>query len=479
MAFKDLEQPNSYDLFCRTLTAVNIRGGIIEVNNTAFVDPNFGNNTSAQLQTSSKPYKTISAAIAAAAPHATESNPYQIQILPGTYNEDITLRDFVNLLGISSLGYGATPPGSEILINGQINDSLIVNGFPNITCLSISKLGNSVLQLSSGSLLTFTGCNLNCTMNEISTCYGINSINGTNVVFSRCNIELNCTVNTLLTYTAINIFVSGVGTSFILDNSIIGLVLAGSGVPVCENIHVENVGNVNFVSIESYNSSYSIGFEPPGPTSCTSYSIFHLDNSSVISENDMVQVIQVPATMPMYLANLNSLIGPSEVNICNMFVDLTLGNPSPRSQVHTLNNNGSSTATGYFNNIRFRGISGLVPSQTPSNALNIFKQYNVLVDDQLGGQDLSGLSIVSSTPYNVLQLDSVILYNGVSPATINLPLANNCLGRKLNIKNTLAVGNISVTPTGGNNIDLNGLITLTPNTNAQLISDGINTWWTL
>ena len=134
------------------------------VNDTVFVDPTFGNDTTAKVESPAFPYKTITAAITAAAARATATASWQVQIRPGTYTENIVLQNYVNLLGVSTTGFFgsglsfASPVGlNEVQIIGTLSDGGITvasNFFPTIANLSFNTTQVPAASLSSGTLVT-------------------------------------------------------------------------------------------------------------------------------------------------------------------------------------------------------------------------------------------------------------------------------------------------------------------------------------
>lgn len=405
------------------------------VNQTAFVDPTFGNDATAVLQAPSLPYRTISAAITAAATKATSTLGWQVQIRPGIYNENIQLRDFVNLYGVSSLGYTQPPPPSnEIQINGSVSDFLIVNGLPNITFLYFNATNVPAITFSSGSLITITDCQFSSTYTDPdsgASCFCVTSGGGTDISFRRTNINVAVTSTNPYTAVAINL-TGGFGDDVILDDCIVNLTLDGTGVSTATNVAASGADNLSSPTISSYSSIYSIGYTNISgvPTNAV-YQTFAVTNASVVSRGDDVEVIVVPPETIMSIVNGEEA---SQTDVLNMDVNFVTGNPIP-SSVGTFNSNGESTATGYFDNIRFRNFSGPPPTQNPSNLTNIFRQINVLSDTQLGGQDLTGITTVT-TSYTVLETDAVIFFNGSDGDTVTLPAAPSYPGRKITVKNT-------------------------------------------
>jgi len=64
----------------------------------AYVDKN-GNDATAQIQSSILPFKTIQAAIDAAAVVANNTNRFNIRISPGVYLEDVVMKDYISIGG--------------------------------------------------------------------------------------------------------------------------------------------------------------------------------------------------------------------------------------------------------------------------------------------------------------------------------------------------------------------------------------------
>jgi hypothetical protein len=439
------------------------------VNNTNFVDTQFGNDATAQLNSPVFPYQTITAAINAAATVATSSNPWQIQIRPGTYNENISLQNYVNLLGVTSLSYLQTPPpGGEVLINGTINDTAVTAGFPDITFLNFSNTNLPVATFTSSALITITDCILSSTFTNTTPCNTV-TISTTDVVFKRSHVILSVSSTSDYTATAIDL-TGGAGSDMILDDCIVDVILDGVGVPLITNVSAENTGNLDDSTIISNDTTYSVGFTNATgvPTSAT-YQTFSVSNASVTSTNDTTELIVVPANMVTSIVTADP-VNPSQSDVLNMLVNVV----SDPTIISTLNNNGNSAATGYFTNVRFRGYTGSVPTQTPSLSTNTYKQINCLTDLQLAGQALYNFTNIA-TSYTVLEIDAVIDYTGLGNDTATLPAAAAYIGRQLVIKNN-SVGILNVVPQGSDTIDGNVLVVLQPLQSLVIVSDGVSIW---
>jgi len=69
-------------------------------NDTAYVDPEFGNDATGQVEALNKPFKTIQAAIdACSAQSPSATSTYTVKVNPGQFVENLTMASFVNVLG--------------------------------------------------------------------------------------------------------------------------------------------------------------------------------------------------------------------------------------------------------------------------------------------------------------------------------------------------------------------------------------------
>lgn len=114
--------------------------------NTIRVDAINGNNSTATA-TNGLPFLTISAALTAAATIATASRPIVIWVLPGIYNETITMQQYVSVVGLSE---GAGAEGSPT--SGVIIQQLGVTASTTlVTMADYSRLENVSLNLTNTS----------------------------------------------------------------------------------------------------------------------------------------------------------------------------------------------------------------------------------------------------------------------------------------------------------------------------------------
>lgn len=451
-------------------------GPNFKVHNTAFVDVKFGNNATALIESPAFPFQTIAAATLAISSIATVTNICQVQLRPGTYVENVHLRDFVNMLGITSVQFFPPPPSNEVFIQGTIYDDLIVNGAPALTDITVNSIEIAAGIFTSGAVLTLTDCVFNSIFATTTICVCLDISNGTGIFINRCSISILPGLATPFTATVIRL--RDLGTAIVMNESNINLTLnPGIGVPDLTFITTSGPSPLSSPTVLSNSNAYAFGIAfPDDPRPATAvFQAFLVNNSSLVSYNDNIQFVVIPDNMPSSLGNLGRTGAAQQVDILNMIVNYVANIP-PASIVSTLNNNGVTGSTGYFDNIRFRGFSGLVPTQTPVNNVNTFREITILVDDQAGGQDLAGVSIATATPYAVQTIDAVIIWTFPAIGDINLPVAAKYKGRRLTIKNA-STFTITVTAAPGNTIDGVPMINLTSLQSVILVSDGVSTWW--
>ena len=473
-------------------------GQMFNVNNSVFVDANFGNDSTGQLETPFFAFQSITAAINAATssgqPNA--NNTWVVIIQPGTYTEDIYLQDFVNLLGVGTMSYAYPPPGNEVQIIGTVYDTDIVNGFPNLTNLSFQN-ANITLTLpafvfTSGMLVNVTDCLVTATYTNPASeaiCQAITVGEATDLVLTRCYLTIS--VSSGNPYTAIGVdLAGGEGTDVILNECTVSIILADYGVATSIGVNANDIGNLTDFSINSNTTKYSVGYSTPDtmPASGNRFQVFAVDNASVNSQNDYVEIVIVPQSSQVAIVNaaINPNSDPSSSNVTNMMINFDYTLPTTTAatlpiSVYTLVNNGGPNSLGHFSDIRFRGYhsDAFVPTQTPYNPNNIFKEVNILVDNQGGGQELPGVTFPTSS-YQVTEIDSVVIYQGAAGDTVTLPTASNNLGRRLTVKNATTggtAGSITVTPQVGDNIDTAATFSLSDFESIIVVSDGSNTWW--
>ena len=369
--------------------------------------------------------------------------------------------------------------------------------FPNLTNLLVQSTEQPAGIFTSGTLITITNSIFSSSFTTSTNYVCIACSGGTDVVTTNSYFAVLVSPPSNTSYSVNIMQASGQGAAFVLDSSQFDIIInpvsgaPGNGIPTLSCISAQNVGALPDTTVISTSCHYGIGWSfSPLPASAF-FQVFSLDDASVVSRNDDVEVIVVPSTMQTNIATLGLNGGSAQqVDVLNMVFNFAYTVPS---QVSTMNigsiaNMGS---TGYFQNIQFRGLNGYVPSQTPSQTKNTFRQINVLVDDQVGGQDLVGVTIVTDTQidsagYNVTEIDSVILWEGMTGATtIVLPSVGQYKGRRLTIRNT-GLYNSTVTiqlqPWISDTIDmLNPGVPflLDANQTHVLISDGSSTWWSI
>jgi hypothetical protein len=445
------------------------------VNNTAFVDRGFGNDGTAVLQDPAQPYLTIQAAITAASAAGTLSGQtWQVQIRPGTYVEPtITLLPFVNLLGVSSFGTPAT--SDEVQIQGTLNTGSLVTS-ANVASLSIVATEAPAATVSANSAalpVTFSGCTLS------SVFVGTGSVttlaaNAGFLVLRDCSLNLtalNASQLAILTVTG-----SGLSPPIVVSSA---LDIANCDLALTANAATQVymcVGQAGS-QIVSGNNAYSIVWQAPFTTLNPALYMWLLSLATVASRSDRMALTTggVPTASTVAIAHMNGL--SQTVDVLGMQVDLTSTLGLAATQVATMQNDSGNASKGYFEVVRFFGVSGSVPTQNPSVLTNTFREVHVLVDDREGGQSLETILTTAGPAYNVQEIDAVIYWTDTTVGNqILLPTAAMYPGRRLTIKMN-GTGFTTVVAAAGDNIDGNPTTNVgAPFGSVTLISDGLNFW---
>ena len=469
------------------------------------MDPTFGNDATAVDESPVFAYQTINAAITSAAVQATSSGPWQVQIRPGTYTENVLLRNYVNLLGVSTNSLLGPPIllANEVQIIGTIDDALVTAGPLNLGNLAVISTDMHSGNFANAFLITIVDCQFASTFTSPPPTTPVAAIdhgNGVGLSIRRSHIRLVVQSDDVFDARVINM--TGAATSILLEDCFIdniplgGLTGVPAGPPTLTHVSASGIGSPTaLMSITSTTCRYSVGFQIPSlaPTTCT-YQTFAVDNGSVASRNDQVEIAIVPAATTVAIANAG-FVGTGAIsiaNVINMFVDLLSQAVPIRSNISTFNNNGFANSRGFFQDIRFTNFNGGrnlglgtggIPTQTPANTTNNFKQVNVLADDQGGGGDLASVVYLAApvTNYAVQPADSVILSNPTATTgviTVTLPSTAANLGRRVWVKNITASGlATNIAPTGTDLVEGNNPFVLNPGVGVVVISDGVGNWW--
>lgn len=183
------------------------------MNNTVFVDPQFGNNATAQRENEALPYLTLSAALAAAVPADT------IYVQPGTFNEgNLQLRNTVDWYFTEGSRINYTGSGF-IFLDGGTSVTVVVQGFGSFSAV------DGVLQLTgstSNVLFTALDATISGSATAIMFSYGCAGSSQLHITCWRTLSLLNSTGSLLYRNTSSNfdsslsaLEVSAVGGRFI------------------------------------------------------------------------------------------------------------------------------------------------------------------------------------------------------------------------------------------------------------------------
>jgi hypothetical protein len=113
---------------------------IIRENRTAFVDAQFGNDQTAELNSPARSYQTIQAAITAiGAADSIRNPPWQVLVAPGVYAGLITVPAGINLVGS-----GSSTILQQITVNGASQISNLQLAGPTLPLINVSFNGQDI-----------------------------------------------------------------------------------------------------------------------------------------------------------------------------------------------------------------------------------------------------------------------------------------------------------------------------------------------
>ena len=184
-------------------------------------------------------YTTIQGAInAAIADGASTANPLDVIIKAGTYTENLTLADGVNLVSLefsAKLAEGAVVlnPTSSVVINGTHS---ISSGIINIYGIKFIKTNTTVFNITGGSV------NFGFCIAEVvnATIFNLSTTTSKNILMSNCHWEGD-SASKFITHTSANaaLSVSGYGVNIIGMNVLSNILNTGSISWLFENSRVQ------------------------------------------------------------------------------------------------------------------------------------------------------------------------------------------------------------------------------------------------
>jgi hypothetical protein len=226
-----------------------------------------GNNATATV-TNGLPYKTITAAMNAISSSAIASsvNPVVVWVMPGIYNETVTMQSYVSLIGMSQ---GAGAEGSPVAgvtiqqLNVTSNTTLVSmadnsrleNVILNLTCASATPTTLAGIAFTSGaSSVTASVKNVTLAVNATNIAasgniYGVN-VTSTGVptqefpALSNCNIYItsSASANIPTLVTALYVSTGATNQGITLNNCSMTIALTGSTIPTSSGAVTMNEG---------------------------------------------------------------------------------------------------------------------------------------------------------------------------------------------------------------------------------------------
>lgn len=260
--------------------------------NSALNDPNAQNGASRYVVDGggNAQYTTIQSAITAAVANTPSAGtPGVIYIWAGTYNENLTLADYVYLVGVE---YGA------VTVNGTM--TYAGTGAFYMQNIFANQTGGAATFIASGTgVPTLNNCNL---MNTGGNCFQGSAINNPSLI----NVTLNANAGAkhfALSAGCVVGLVNGLGnytdTASTLSNA--GLFI--------ENCSLGGSFVLTASTLVAANSSVSVFNENLSFCAMDNASVFRAQNSSIYSAASSAQVVSGPG---IFVADMVSLTGPNQ-----------------------------------------------------------------------------------------------------------------------------------------------------------------------
>ena len=214
--------------------------------NKAYVDADSGNDGTALLESSILPFKTIQAAINAAAVVASDTERYVVVISPDIFTENITMKNYVGIVGIDT-------ESTRIIGTVTYPSTFTDVAGAEIQQITIVASNTPALVINMGADDAYTGLR-SC---YIKSTYDNNASNKSLIVINKGLVEIYAT-----TYNELNIIPTN-----------------GSGNICHAQIyeHVTDTGNEGLSQLMSFNSSCIISSEDNNDTISMLYSHLNTD----------------------------------------------------------------------------------------------------------------------------------------------------------------------------------------------------------
>jgi parallel beta-helix repeat protein len=190
------------------------------------------------VATSGGDYTSISAALAAITPSAV--NPYVIEVMPGTYTDNVTMKSYVHLRGA----------GREVTTVQSTSSTLDVISIATLTNVAISGLtvtgGRDGIKTTNSSSVTITGNRVTTNQNMgISTTASTSVTINDNIVSGNVwhGIHSNTSAPLITGNTVSNNVINGVNNEVSGNPTVIGNAITGNG-----NVGVNNISSSPIIS---------------------------------------------------------------------------------------------------------------------------------------------------------------------------------------------------------------------------------------
>ena len=173
----------------------------IKETRTVFVDAEFGNNTTGQLNNPARPFKSISSAINSIIIKDNIRNPaWQVLIAPGTYQEIPTVPNGINLVGS-----GTNTVLSQLIVNGASEISNLQLVGPNLPIINVNFTGSDI-----NGLIRFSDITIDVVTREVNVhgkqvLINLDQSSGVNGAVEFVNLLVTANMESVTSSEAINI----------------------------------------------------------------------------------------------------------------------------------------------------------------------------------------------------------------------------------------------------------------------------------
>jgi hypothetical protein len=473
------------------------------VEHTVFVDGRYGNNATALVERPDRPYRTISAAISAAAIRASVAQQWQVQVRPDLYTENVTMASYVDLVGAAPAAslVNDTATAAEVIILGILTVPVELTGNVTVQNVSVSAfdaiavvfedgvrvstLPRSVFFVQSSFVSSFTGTELGLgtvrTMDIFET-----SQNNTSVRIDDCNLLLLAAPVAGDDFLSRVIYTKAPTLELLRSRLTVVFTLPAQPVSYASGmVLVESSSTGASASVLSQGNQFAsvFNFDAEGQNPAGTNALFVLEGViagdgpvlTVGSNGDVWSISGTNVTDGPAAFNTVVLAEGATAELLSMVQSLQINLIVPigaLGQFTTLFLNGAPTNNGshaYFHSILFIGVPSLTAPFGLVDGQYRVIQTDLVVDETQEGQFYPGTMVEPEGDYTIQPADAVVVVTAPD-TTVSFPalLASNYPARFVVLKNASG-GDLTVT-----NLSEQSPYTLASTWSLIVFSDGSN-----